>query len=104
MKPQMKTPVNILLNDIETNDGKIEIDYSTEPILKSFLMEYGIEPKYWQQIVTAWYKDHPYVSLKDIDRKAFMDFTVHFKLFLLGQLQEIQDAETKAFAKLYARL
>jgi hypothetical protein len=103
MKPQMKTPISILFSDIQTNDGKIEIDYSTEPILKSFLMEYGIEPKHWQQIVTTWYKDHPYVSLKDIDRKVFMDFTIHFKLFLLGQLHEILNAENKAFAELYIK-
>lgn len=103
MKPQMKTPTNIFFSDIETNDGKIEIDYSTEPIIKSFLMEYGIEPKHWRQIVTAWYNDHPYVSLKNIDKKAFMDFTIQFKLFLLAQLQEILNAENKAFAEIYRK-
>jgi hypothetical protein len=103
MKPQMKTPINILFREIQTNDGKIEIDYSTEPILKSFLMEYGIEPKHWQQIVAAWYKNNPYVSLKDIDGKVFMEFTIQFKIFLLGKLQEIQNAEFKAFAELYLK-
>jgi hypothetical protein len=101
MKSQMKTPINIIFNGIPTNDGEIEIDYSTQPILKSFLMEYRIEPKNWQKIVTAWYKDNPYVSLKDIDRTAFMEFTIQFKLFLLSQVREIQDEEHKAFADLY---
>jgi hypothetical protein len=51
----------------------------------------------------AWYKDYSYVSLKDVDRTALMEFTIQFKLFLLGQLQEILDTEHKAFAEFYGR-
>jgi hypothetical protein len=101
MKLKMKTPINIIFNDIPTDDGKIEIDYSTQSILKSFLTEYRIEPEHWQQIIVAWYKDQPYMPLKDMDRTAFLEFTIQFKLFLLGQLQEILRAENKAFAEIY---
>jgi hypothetical protein len=103
MKPPTSTPTIILFDDIPTTDGKIKIDDSTQLILKSFLTEYRIEPKNWRNIVTTWYKDYPYVSLKDKDRTALMEFTIHFKLFLLGQLKEILDVEHKAFAELYGR-
>jgi hypothetical protein len=103
VKLQIATPINILLDDIPTNDDKIKIDHSTQLILKSFLIEYKIDPKNWQQIVTTWYKDYTFVSLKDMDGTALMEFTIQFKLFLLGQLQEILDAEHKAFAEFYGR-
>jgi hypothetical protein len=103
VKLQIATPINILLDEIPTDNGKIKIDHSTQLILKSFLMEYKIDPKNWQQIVMTWYKDYSYVSLKDVDGPALMEFTIQFKLFLLGQLQEILDAEHKAFAEFYGR-
>jgi hypothetical protein len=103
MKLQTPTPINTLFDDIPTDCGKIEIDDSTQLTLKSFLMEYGIELKNWRQIVTTWYKDQPYVSLKDMDKTALMEFTIQFKLFLLGQLREIMDVETRAFAESYGR-
>jgi hypothetical protein len=103
MKLQTQTPINTLFDDIPTGCGKIEIDDSTQLNLKSFMMEYGIEPKNWRQIVTTWYIDHPYVSLKDMDKTALMEFTIQFKLFLLGQLREIMDVENKAFAESYGR-
>jgi hypothetical protein len=103
VKLQIATSNNIFLNDIPTDNGKIKIDHSTQLILKSFLMEYKIDPKNWQQIVMAWYKDYSYVSLKDVDGTALMEFTIQFKLFLLGQLQEILDTEHKAFAEFYGR-
>jgi hypothetical protein len=103
MKLQTSTSINTLFDDIATNDGKIKIDDPTQLILKSFLMEYRIEPKNWRQIVTAWYTDYPYESLKDIDRATLMEFTIQFKLFLLGQVREIIDFEHKAFAESYGR-
>jgi hypothetical protein len=103
MKSQIATPIDILLDDISTDEGKIKIDHSTQLILKSFLIEYRIDPKIWQQIVTTWYKAYPYASLKDMDGTVLMEFTIQFKLFLLGQLQEILDTEHKAFAEFYRR-
>jgi len=103
MKLQTATPINILFNDIPTDDGKIKIDHSTHLILESFLLEYKIDPKRWQQIVTTWYKDYSYVSLKGMDRTALMEFTIQFKLFLLGQLKEILDAEQKEFVEFYGK-
>jgi hypothetical protein len=103
MKLETSTPIIISFDDIPTGCGKIKIDDPTQLILKSFLIEYGIESKNWRQIVTTWYKDYPYVSLKDIDSTAFMEFTIRFKLFLLGQLRDIMDVEQKAFAESYGR-
>jgi hypothetical protein len=103
MKLHTPTPIIMTFDDIPTDLGKIKIDDPTQFILKSFLMEYGIEPKNWRQIVTTWYKEYPYVSLKDTDNTAFMEFTIRFKLFLLGQLREIMDIENRAFAESYGR-
>ena len=103
MKLQTSTPINILFEDIPTCDGKIRMDDSTQLILKSFMTEYGIEPKNWRQIVENWYKDYSYVSLKDMDKTALMEFTVRFKLFLLDQVREIMDVEQKAFAEFYGK-
>jgi hypothetical protein len=103
MKLQTATPINTLFDDIPTGEGKITIDHSTQRILESFLTEYRVDPKNWQQVVTSWYEDYPYVSLEDMDGSALMEFTIHFKLFLLGQLQEILDAENKAFEEYYRR-
>lgn len=103
MKLQIATPINKLLDDIPTSCGKIKIDDSTQLILKSFLVEYGVEQKNWRQIVTAWYMDNPYISLKDMDKTALMEFTIQFKLFLLGRLRDILEIETKAFAEYYGR-
>jgi hypothetical protein len=103
MKLQTSTPINIQFDDIPTSCDNIKIDDSTQLILKSFLLEYGIEPKNWRQIVTAWYQDYPYVSLNDIDRTALMEFTIQFKLFLLGQLRAILEVEHKTFAESYGR-
>jgi hypothetical protein len=97
------TPNNMLFEDIPAGDGIITIDDQTQHILMSFLMEYRIEPKNWRQIVTVWYRDYPYVSLKEIDKMALMEFTIQFKLFLLRQLSEIIDMEQKAFAEVYGR-
>lgn len=101
---QTSTPINTLFDDIPADDGIITIDDHTQHILRSFLMEYRIEPKSWRQIVTAWYRDYPYVSLKEIDKMALMEFTIQFKLFLLSQLSEIIDTEQKAFAEVHGRL
>jgi hypothetical protein len=103
MKLQTNAPINVPFDEISTHDGKIKIDESTQLILKSFLLEYKVEPKKWRQIVTTWYRDYPYVSLEDVDNTALMEFTIHFKLFLLGQLREIMDIEHKAFAKLHGK-
>lgn len=103
MKVQTSTATNVLFDEIPTNAGKIEIDDSTQLVLKSFLMEYGIEPNNWRPIITTWYEDYPYVSLKDIDKTALMEFTIQFKLFLLAQLREIADREEQAFAEFYRR-
>ena len=103
MKLQTSNQINILFEDIPTCDGKIKMDDSTQLILKSFLTEYGIEPKNWRQIIENWYKDYSFVSLKDMDKAALMEFTVRFKLFLLDQVREIMDVEQKAFAELYGK-
>ena len=103
MKLQTSTPINIKFEDIPTCDGKIKMDDSTQLILKSFLTEYGIEPKNWRQVVENWYKDYTYVSLNDLDKTALMEFTVRFKLFLLDQVRDIMDVEQKAFAELYGK-
>jgi hypothetical protein len=103
MKLQTSTPINVPLDEIPTDDGKINIDDSTQLILKSFMMEYEIKQKNWLQIVTTWYKDYPYVSLNNMDRTALMEFTIQFKLFLLGQQKEILNVEYKAFAEFYGR-
>lgn len=103
MKQQISTPVNTSLDVIPIGDSKIKLDDETQFILKSFLTEYRIEPKNWRQIVSAWYKDYPYVPLKEIDKMAMMEFTIQFKLFLLSQLSEILHIEQKAFAESYKR-
>jgi hypothetical protein len=103
MKLQTKAPINVFFDDILTKDGKIKIDEPTQLILKSFLLEYKVQPNKWRQLVTIWYKNNPYVSLKDIDKTALIEFTIHFKLFLLGQLREIMDVEHKAFAELHGK-
>ncbi len=99
MKLQTSTPINTSIDDISNGDSKIKLDDETQFILKSFLTEYGIEPKNWRQIISAWYKDYPYVPLKEIDKMALMEFTIQFKLFLLSQLSEILCIEQKAFAE-----
>jgi hypothetical protein len=99
MKQQTSTPINTSIDDISNGDSKIKLDDETQFILKSFLTEYGIEPKNWRQIISAWYKDYPYVPLKEIDKMALMEFTIQFKLFLLSQLSEILNIEQKAFAE-----
>jgi hypothetical protein len=103
MKLQTVPPSNTPFDDIPVGDGKINIDDSTQLILKSFLTEYGIEPKKWRQIITTWYQDYPYISLKDADKTALLEFTIRFKLFLLSQLREMMDVEHKAFAELYGK-
>ena len=103
MRLQTSTSINIIFENIPTCDGKIKIDDSTQLILKSFLTEYGIEPKNWRQVVENWYMDYSFVSLKDLDKTALMEFTVRFKLFLLDQVREILDIEQKAFAEFYGK-
>ncbi len=103
MKQQTSTPINTSLDDIRIGDSKIKLDDETQFILKSFLTEYEIEPKNWRQIISTWYKDYPYVPLKEIDKMALMEFTIQFKLFLLSQLSEILYLEQKAFAESFKR-
>jgi hypothetical protein len=103
MKLQTSSPIITVFDNIPADKGIITIDDQTQHILRSFLMEYRIEPKNWRQIVTDWYKDCPYVSLKEIDKTALMEFTIQFKLFLLNQISEIIDTEQKAFAESYGR-
>jgi hypothetical protein len=103
MKLRTATPISVSLDEIPTDDGKINLDDSTQLILKSFLMEYKVEPKNWKNIITAWYKNYPYVSVEDIDQRALMEFTIQFKIFLIGQVREIYDTEQKAFFEFHGK-
>jgi hypothetical protein len=92
VKLHKTTHIKIVLDDLLTNNGLIEIDRATQNILKSLLSEYRVRQDYWIPILIAWYNKHPYISLKDISSTDLMDFTIHFKFFMLGQLQKFLDA------------
>jgi len=93
VKLHKETHMQIVFDCLLTNNGLIEIDQVTQKILTSLLSGYRIRQDYWIPILIAWYNRHPYVSLKDIDNTDLMEFTSHFKFFMLGQLQKFLEAK-----------
>jgi hypothetical protein len=92
VKLHKETHMQIVFDCLLTNNGLVEIDQVTQKILTSLLSGYRVRQDYWIPILIAWYNKHPYISLKDIDSTDLMEFTSHFKFFLLCQLQKFLEA------------
>lgn len=101
MKLHKETHIQIVFDCLLTNNGLVEIDQATQKILTSLLSGYRIRQDYWIPILLAWYNRYPYVSLKDIDSTELMEFTSHFKFFMLCQLQKFLEARVQSLREVF---
>jgi len=94
MKLQTPTPINTLFRR-HPNRLWVKSRSMTRLSLPLSLSDgvNGIELKKWRQIVTTCNKISLHDIAQDMDKTALMEFTIQFKLFLLGQLREIMDVE-----------